>query len=74
NDQFFRNVLDAFGSARRQTPYLDCAPAARDLPLLQPLGATSAAGAGALSGASGESKREMTAVELLRKMIEVLEE
>ena len=73
NDQFFRNVLDAFGSARRQTPYLDCAPAARDLPLLQPLGSTSAPGVGALSGGSGGTKREMTAVELLRKMIEVLE-
>ncbi|MEZ4707637.1 MAG: caspase family protein [Caldilineaceae bacterium] len=70
NDQFFKNVLDAFGSARRQTPVLDCAPAARDLPLLQPLGAISAVGGGA---GNGGVKREMTAVELLRKMIEVLE-
>ena len=37
NDQFHRNVVDAFGPARRQTPYLDCAPAASSRPILQPI-------------------------------------
>ena len=41
NEEFLRRVLAEFGSAARQAPMLDCAEAARQVALLQPLAATS---------------------------------
>jgi hypothetical protein len=37
HDVFKQRVSEAFGAAPRQHPELDCAPAARERPLLQPL-------------------------------------
>lgn len=81
NDQFYRNVVDAFGSARRQTPYLDCAPAAYSRLLLQPIAEADGAGAANGGAPTGEStgvaainsadRTEL--VDLLHKLLAALE-
>jgi hypothetical protein len=43
HEQFERQVREAFGPSPRQNPQLDCAPDARQRPLLQPTGATAPA-------------------------------
>ncbi len=53
NEEFLRRVLAEFGSAARQAPMLDCAEAARQGALLQPLAAGSrASGTRELPGAA----------------------
>jgi hypothetical protein len=42
NAELQRQVTAAFGAERRQTPTLDCSPAAQGYPLLQPLPAQAA--------------------------------
>ena len=86
NEQFQQQVITAFGPARRQSPHLDCAPAAYGRLLLQPIVEAAANGAawsvgapipsanGAHNGQQNGSKQsDIGRAELLHKLLSILE-
>ena len=79
NEQFHRNVVDAFGAARRQTPFLDCAPDARSRFLLQPITQPAISGVGTVPGSgatgmSGSSTDRASLIALLHKLLAELQQ
>ena len=73
HEEFARRVVMAFGPGLRQHPDLDCAPAARSLPLLQPLGASASSRTVGVGAVMNGSARYHAAAGALRAIAEVLD-